>query len=107
MSDLRILVVDDDPDLCRVACWTLEGMATCEVAHDLESAARLLDATAFDLVLIDVTLRGESGLALLDQVQYRWPDTAATVISGSDDLVVAEEAIARGALAYLVKPFRV
>jgi EAL domain-containing protein (putative c-di-GMP-specific phosphodiesterase class I)/ActR/RegA family two-component response regulator len=107
MSDLRILVVDDDPDLCRVACWTLEGMATCEVAHDLESAARLLDATAFDLVLIDVTLRGESGLALLDQVQYRWPDTAATVISGSDDVVVAEEAIARGALAYLVKPFRV
>jgi EAL domain-containing protein (putative c-di-GMP-specific phosphodiesterase class I)/ActR/RegA family two-component response regulator len=107
MSDLRILVVDDDPDLCRVACWTLEGMATCEVAHDLESAARLLDATAFDLVLIDVTLRGESGLALLDQVQYRWPDTAATVISGSDDLDVAEEAITRGALAYLVKPFRV
>jgi EAL domain-containing protein (putative c-di-GMP-specific phosphodiesterase class I)/DNA-binding response OmpR family regulator len=107
MSDLRILIVDDDPDLCRVACWTLEGMATCEVAHDLESAARLLDASAFDLVLIDVTLRGESGLALLDQVQYRWPDTAATVISGRDDVDVAEEAIARGALAYLVKPFRV
>jgi EAL domain-containing protein (putative c-di-GMP-specific phosphodiesterase class I)/DNA-binding response OmpR family regulator len=107
MTALRILVVDDDPDLCRVACWTLEGMATCEVAHDVESAARLLDATAFDLVLIDVTLRGESGLALLDQVPYRWPDTAATVISGSDDLDVAEEALARGALAYLVKPFRV
>jgi EAL domain-containing protein (putative c-di-GMP-specific phosphodiesterase class I)/DNA-binding response OmpR family regulator len=107
MTGLRILVVDDDPDLCRVACWTLEGMATCEVAHDLESAARLLDATAFDLVLIDVTLRGESGLALLDQLRYRWPDTAATVISGSDDLDVAQEALARGALAYLVKPFRV
>ena len=107
MTDLRVLVVDDDRELCRVASWTLEKMATCSVAHDLASAARQLDAVHFDLVLIDVNLRGESGLELLDEVRKRWPDTAATMISGTDDLAVAQEAIGRGALAYLVKPFRV
>jgi EAL domain-containing protein (putative c-di-GMP-specific phosphodiesterase class I)/DNA-binding response OmpR family regulator len=107
MSLPRILVVDDDPELCRVACWTLESMATCAVAHDLASAARLLDREPFDLALIDVALRDESGLALLDELPQRWPDTAATVISGTDDLDVAQAALTRGALAYLVKPFRV
>jgi EAL domain-containing protein (putative c-di-GMP-specific phosphodiesterase class I)/ActR/RegA family two-component response regulator len=107
MSLPRILVVDDDPELCRVACWTLESMATCAVAHDLASAASLLDREPFDLALIDVALRDESGLALLDELQQRWPDTAATMISGTDDLNVAQAALTRGALAYLVKPFRV
>ncbi|MDP9335952.1 MAG: EAL domain-containing protein [Actinomycetota bacterium] len=99
--------MDDDHELCRVACWTLESMATCAVAHDLASAASLLDREPFDLVLIDVALRDESGLALLDELQQRWPETAATMISGTDDLDVAQAALTRGALAYLVKPFRV
>jgi DNA-binding response OmpR family regulator len=104
---MRVLVVDDDRELCRVASWTLEKMATCSVAHDVASATRELDAVHFDLVLIDVALGKESGLELLDEVQKRWPDTAATMISGTDDLTVAQEALGRGALAYLVKPFRV
>jgi EAL domain-containing protein (putative c-di-GMP-specific phosphodiesterase class I)/ActR/RegA family two-component response regulator len=107
MRQLRILIVDDDPELCRVACWILESMATCAVAHDLASAARQLDREPFDLVLIDVALQGESGLSLLDELQQRWPDTAATMISGTDNLDVAQTALTRGALAYLVKPFRV
>ena len=60
MSLPRILVVDDDPELCRVACWTLESMATCSVAHDLASAASLLDREPFDLALIDVALRDDT-----------------------------------------------
>src|SRR4029077_13023833 len=101
MRRLRILVVDDDDDLCRVACWILESMATCAVAHDIASAVRLLDTEHFDLVLVDVSLQGESGLTLLDEIQQRWPDTAATMISGTDDLDVAQTALTRGALAYL------
>jgi len=107
VSRPRILIVDDDHELCRVACWTLESMATCAVAHDLASAASLLDREPFDLALIDVALRDESGLLLLDELRQRWPDTAATMISGTDDLDVAQAALTRGALAYLVKPFRV
>ena len=107
MTDIRVLVVDDDRELCRVASWTLEKMATCSVAHDLASATRMLDTAPFDLVLIDVALRDESGLELVGEMQRRWPDTAATMISGTDDLDVAQEALRRGALAYLVKPFRV
>jgi EAL domain-containing protein (putative c-di-GMP-specific phosphodiesterase class I)/FixJ family two-component response regulator len=106
MRQLRILIVDDDPDVCRVACWILETMAACVVAHDIAFAVRLLDGEQFDLVLIDVALREESGLALLDELQERFPDTAATMISGTDDLEVAQTALTRGALAYLVKPFR-
>jgi EAL domain-containing protein (putative c-di-GMP-specific phosphodiesterase class I)/ActR/RegA family two-component response regulator len=107
MNTLRILIVDDDPDLCRVACWALEPIATCCVAHGLDSAIRRLEETTFDIALVDVTLHNESGLDLLDDLVRQWPDTAATIISGSDDLDIAQSALARGAIAYLVKPFRV
>lgn len=107
MNDLRILIVDDDPELCRVAGWSLESMATCAFAHDLASAEQLLEADSFDLAVIDVALGRDSGLALLDEIRMRWPEVAATMISGTDDLALAQTALARGAIAYLVKPFRV
>jgi EAL domain-containing protein (putative c-di-GMP-specific phosphodiesterase class I)/ActR/RegA family two-component response regulator len=107
MSDTRILVIDDDDAICRTARWAVESMAICDVAHDVHEACALLDRERYDLALVDVRLSGASGLALLDMMRVRWPGVAALMISGNDDLTVARDALDRGALAYVVKPFRV
>jgi EAL domain-containing protein (putative c-di-GMP-specific phosphodiesterase class I)/DNA-binding response OmpR family regulator len=104
---MRVLVVDDDEAVCRTASWAIEQVAECDAAPDVASACALLERGHFDLVLIDVRLPGASGLNLLDTVRARWPATAALMISGLDDLAVAQDALARGAVAYVVKPFRV
>jgi EAL domain-containing protein (putative c-di-GMP-specific phosphodiesterase class I)/CheY-like chemotaxis protein len=104
---MRVLVVDDDAAVCRTACWALEQIADCDTASDVAGACASLARGHYDLVLIDVRLPGESGLTLLDTLRARWPGTAALMISGLDDLAVAQDALARGAVAYVVKPFRV
>ena len=59
----KILVVDDEPDVLD----TLEGLlTTCEVkkASNFQEAARLLEAQAFDIAILDIM--GVDGYKLLD-----------------------------------------
>jgi EAL domain-containing protein (putative c-di-GMP-specific phosphodiesterase class I)/CheY-like chemotaxis protein len=56
---------------------------------------------------VDVTLRGESGMTLLDRLRCWWPQTVALTLSARTDLAVAKEALERGAVGYVTKPFRV
>jgi EAL domain-containing protein (putative c-di-GMP-specific phosphodiesterase class I)/FixJ family two-component response regulator len=107
MSRPRVLIVDDDEHICFVAKRALEAIAICDEAHDVAQAVRALDRHAYDVALVDVTLPGPSGMTLLDELRRRWPQTAAIVLSGLTDLSVAREASSRGALGYVVKPFRV
>jgi len=46
-------------------------------------------------------------MTLLDELRRQWPQTGALMLSGLTDLSVANEALDRGALGYVVKPFRV
>src|SRR6185503_20362580 len=107
MTRPRVLIVDDDEQICFVATRALEAIAYCDSAHDVPQALRALNRNAYDVVLVDVTLPGPSGMTLLDELRRQWPQTAAIVLSGLTDLSVAREASSRGALGYVVKPFRV
>ena len=58
-------------------------------------------------MLVDVGLPGPSGMTLLEDLRRGWPQTGAVVLSGLTELSVATDALDRGALGYVVKPFRV
>jgi EAL domain-containing protein (putative c-di-GMP-specific phosphodiesterase class I)/ActR/RegA family two-component response regulator len=103
----RLLIVDDDEHVRRTVQWALEDIASCEAAPDLETAVEILSHRTIDLALIDVRLQRASGLDLLNQLRTHWPATTAVMISGVDDLDVAQDAMARGAASYLVKPLRI
>ena len=103
----RILIVDDDEHLCFVAKRALERIARCDAVHSVADARRALEHDRYDLALVDVSLPGPSGLTLLDHLRRWWPHTAALMLSGGTDLGVAREALARGALGYVLKPFRI
>jgi DNA-binding response OmpR family regulator len=103
----RSLIVDDDEQVCFVAARALESIAQCEAVHSVSQATRALEHGAYDVVLVDVALPGESGMTLLDRVRRAWPQTAALMLSAATELSVAKEALDRGAVGYVVKPFRV
>jgi EAL domain-containing protein (putative c-di-GMP-specific phosphodiesterase class I)/ActR/RegA family two-component response regulator len=107
MTRARELIVDDDPAICRVAARALGTIATCDVAGDVDEAICALGLRAYDVALVDVRLPQGSGMTVLDELRRISPQSAAVVMSGVDDLSVAREALARGALGYIVKPFRV
>jgi DNA-binding NtrC family response regulator len=98
---LRVLIVDDEPDVLELLSDTLraEGYETAG-AGTFEEGKRLLATTAPDVLITDVRLGHFNGLQL---VVVRPPSTAAVVVSGYWDRTLEEEARRHGAV-YLLKP---
>ncbi len=101
----QVLVVDDDDGIRTVVTWQLErdGFAV-EVAPDGESALAQIAASAPDLVVLDLSLPGLSGLDVLALLRRAGdlPVIVLTARSGENDRVLGLDL---GADDYLVKPF--
>jgi CheY-like chemotaxis protein len=62
----RVLVVDDEPDICMLVRVTLEGDGhEVSVAGDGETALAMVDEGSFDAVILDVTMPGMDGYDVL------------------------------------------
>ncbi len=106
-KDKKVLVVDDDDAVARVLSRILAKMDRgYSVAPSAEEARHLLKEEAFDLMLCDIRLPGESGMDLIEHVASEYPDTAVIMVSGLDDHRTVEKALEIGAYGYIVKPFK-
>jgi two-component system KDP operon response regulator KdpE len=79
-----VLVVDDDPSLrllCRVNL-ELEGYAVVE-AGTVAEAERALDNAAVDVVLLDLHLGNEQGVALVPAIERRGLSSSLALLTGS------------------------
>lgn len=103
----NILIVDDEPEVLGLFREVLEVRGhSVEGAFDVIQAQEHLAGAGFDLVVCDINLPGETGLALVRQVADELPDTAIVMVTAVDQPALADEALALGACGYLVKPCR-
>lgn len=103
---LHVLVVDDDVAVRQTCCTIAEGMGCAVVgAGTLTHARRILKLRKVDVVLLDLKLPDGGGLALLEQVNALYPDTAVVVMTAFATVSSAVEAMRIGARDYLTKPF--
>lgn len=101
-----ILIVDDEPALCRLMVEVLtEHGYRCSSAGSVPEALAVIEADPPALVLADVTMPGGSGLLLLSALADRHPDIAAVMVTGRDDPELAATALESGAYGYVIKPF--
>ena len=101
-----ILIVDDDEVIRDVLYDLLCDRYRCHAAPSAEKALEWLAEESYDLILLDVSLPGISGLEMLAQVRQRQPDTRVIVITGIDYGQHSGDLMAKmGAFDYLVKPF--
>jgi putative two-component system response regulator len=101
-----VLVVDDDPSMREtvVRILTKKNYVVAQASSATE-ARSLWAQECPEVTLVDLDLGGESSSVLLDEVFTRHLDTAVIILTGSDDLALADMAFARGAYGYVVKPF--
>ncbi len=102
----RVLVVDDERNICRMLEQTLElADYRVESRHDAESALNLLEGdAAFDAVLLDVRLPGVGGLEALRTIHEKHPDISVIMMSGHGSIEDAVQAVRDGAADFLEKP---
>ncbi len=103
---LHVLVVDDDAAI-RQTCVEVAAEMGCSVvqAESVAAAESILRALKVDLLLLDLRMPGGNGLALLEQVKVRYPETGVVVMTAFASVGSAVEAMRIGAGDYLTKPF--
>jgi CheY-like chemotaxis protein len=100
-----VLVVDDNADIRDVLeeLLTMKGYRV-RVSADGADAVRQLVAAAPDVVLLDITMPGLSGVEALPTIRALAPSTAVIMVSGTMDVELAKRALAAGAFDYVTKP---
>ena len=105
MSHIRILVVDDHPDVRTLVTAILASIGyQADTASDGLDATRKLTGSPYDLVITDLKMPAMDGLALLKYITGRFPHTDVMMITGHATIENAVEAIKLGAYDYLTKP---
>lgn len=104
MDELKLLIIEDDPDQLELLRETLEDrfgrgtvVGVCTAADALRQ-----DAAAFDLILCDYNLPDGSGMDVLEKIVARCA-TPVLMVTGENVGHTAAEAIRRGATDYVVK----
>jgi DNA-binding NarL/FixJ family response regulator len=102
----RIMIVDDHPIVRHGIAQLLNGQTDMEVvaeAEDAESAMRQLRDQTFDLLVVDISMPGLSGLDLVRRIKAKDAQIPVLVLSMHDESVYAERALAAGARGFLMK----
>lgn len=101
----RILIVDDDSRILQLLGDCFKHGYTVETAMNAGEALAGIQRQRPDVVLLDITLPGVSGIHLLKQIKRTDPTIAVVMVTGSDNPILDAEALDSGAVTLLRKPF--
>lgn len=103
---MRVLVVDDEPEVCNFFRYLLEWQRyEVTVATSGEEAKAHAGERRFDVALVDLKLPDVDGLAVLRHIKNVQPECEVIIMTGYSTIRSAVEAIKLGAYDYLQKPF--
>lgn len=102
----RILIVDDHPMFREYLTQLINrdlGLTVCGEADNVRDAMKLIQETRPDVAIVDITLRGSSGLELLKDIKAQGIAINVLVLSMHDEDLYAERAMRAGARGYITK----
>ncbi len=102
----RIVLVDDHPAVREGLAESINresDLTVCGQADDQPAALRVVETTAPDLVVLDLTLKSSSGLELIKDIHAQWPRVLMLVVSMHDENLYAERVLRAGARGYITK----
>ena len=101
----RILVVDDEPGVQESLRMLLKSEGDVTLAGDVDSALREVALATPDLILLDLVMPERSGLELLAELTERGVRAPVIVLTATNTVNAAVEAMKRGAADFITKPF--
>ena len=102
---IKILIVDDELDVCRFAKSFFEARHfTVITASGGKEGLQMFVKHRPDITLIDVKMEGMDGVMLLKEIKKIDKDAETIMVSAIEDLDVIEEARRHGAKEYITKP---
>lgn len=105
-NQCKVLLVEDHPMFREHLGHLINrdlGMIVCGEADNIKDAMRLAVETKPDIAIVDITLRGSSGLELIKDIKAQGIDLPVLVLSMHDEELYAERALRAGARGYVSK----
>jgi DNA-binding NarL/FixJ family response regulator len=102
----RILLVDDHPVVRQGVRAVVSQETDFEVCGEAESASdalQVIQDSKPDVAIVDLSLKGSSGLDLIKDIRLRYPNLLVLVLSMRDEAFYAERVLRAGARGYVVK----
>jgi formate/nitrite transporter len=103
----KMLIIDDEEIVLR-SCrkiFEAEGFEVVTTTNPQEGL-RLVTESSFDVILVDWMMPGFDGMDVVEEIDRRSPNSAMVMITGYPTVGRATEAMKRGAMDYVAKPFR-
>ena len=104
-SEIRVLVVDDEPDIRELLNLTLVRMGlVADCVGSVTEAKHLLEKSRYQLCLTDMRMPDGEGLDLVRHISEHCADLPVAVITAHGSMENAISALKAGAFDYLAKP---
>ncbi|GIN92236.1 hypothetical protein J22TS1_32870 [Siminovitchia terrae] len=104
---MKVLLVDDEPlELVNLKSILLSYDPSLEIftAENGMAAWSQLEKNQIDIVCLDIRMPGWDGIEILKRIKHKWPHLKVMLVSAYGEFHYAQEAIASGASAYILKP---
>jgi formate/nitrite transporter len=103
----KMLIIDDEEIVLR-SCRKIFEAEGFEVVTTInpQEGLRLVTESSFDVILVDWMMPGFDGMDVVEEIDRRSPNSAMVMITGYPTVGRATEAMKRGAMDYVAKPFR-
>lgn len=105
-KELGVVLVEDHPMFREQLTQLINkepGMTVCGEADNIHDAFRLIESTGPDVAIVDLTLKGPSGLELIKNLKAKAIDVPVLVLSMHDEALYAERVLKAGARGYITK----
>jgi DNA-binding NarL/FixJ family response regulator len=103
---IKVLIADDHPLFCegikRMLSETSD-MVVADEASNGQEVLKIVEKNDFDVILLDISMPGRSGLDIIKQLKCDRPDLPILILSMHSEEEYAERALKAGAAGYLVK----
>ena len=102
----KVLIAEDEEITVKHLTNALkaEGCLVTSTMNGLD-ALQKIEAGSFDLLIADIKMPGMTGIELLTRVKEKSPETDVVIITGFGSIGSAVDAMKKGAIEYITKPF--
>ncbi len=105
-SNISVLIIDDEAEMCDMLSHILNQAGfTTYTAHDGNTGLEVFNKESPNVVILDLRMTGMNGMDVLKQIKHTSSETPVIIISASEEIQSAVEAIKHGAYNYFNKPF--
>ena len=102
----KILIAEDEEITVKHLVNTLksEGYVVTSTLNGIDALAKI-ESDSFDLLIADIKMPGLTGIELLEKIKENQTEVEVIIITGFGSIGSAVEAMKKGAIEYVTKPF--